>query len=358
MQKVTAKSQYMGRKMGNLAMVACRRGTRRRKIKKVLLVEPPRTTPIKHLRRTRPTAQPPLGPAYIAAVLEKEGYEVRILDAIIEDPNCRAGKQIDDRFIRFGLEDQQLEKAIEEFKPDIVGASCIVSAKYNDAINVCRLAKKVNPEIVTVMGGAHPTMTVNSTLQDSALDYVMIGEADFSTLGWIRWLEGKRNESELDGVGTKVGGKVQIYPKKEFIQNLDEIPFPARHLLKLEKYWEINLPHGETTRSPWTTIVTSRGCPATCIYCSAQLLWGNRYRGRSAENVLAEIYLGIHKTRFSIRRSHFAVDQSRTLGTKVLTNRMFSAYPSWWAASATRSTAMCDRVAWLRTLARPRTLGS
>lgn len=290
--------------------------TRRgRKINRVLLVEPPRTAPIEHMERTRPTAQPPLGPAYIAAVLEKNGYEVKILDAIIEDPNCRTGKRINDKFIRIGLEDHKIAEIIREFKPDIVGASCIVSAKYYDAINICKIAKSISKDIITVMGGAHPTMTWEKTITDPDLDYIMIGEADFSTLIWIRWLEGKVDEAELDGVAMKVNGETKHYPKKGYIQDLDKVPFPARHLLKLDKYWDVNLPHGEATRSPWTTIITSRGCPATCIYCSAQLLWGKKYRGRSAENVLAEIKFLIDTygiKELLIEDDNFSFDKKRT----------------------------------------------
>jgi len=284
-------------------------------IKKILLVEPPRTMTGSVLRKTRPTVQPPIGIAYIAAVLENNNYEVKLLDCIVEDVNCAVGIDIGNDIFRFGITDDQIEKFIIDFAPDVIGVSCIVSLKYEDAKNICRIAKKVNPEIITIMGGAHPTLNAESVIADANLDYIVLGEGDYSCLDLIRYIEGKISIEELDGIVMKSSGAVRIVPKTKFIENLDLIPFPARHLLPIDKYWQINLPHGEATRSPWSTMITSRGCPASCIYCSAQLLWGKKYRGRSAENVLNEIRslikdYGIKE--LLIEDDNFTFDKKRT----------------------------------------------
>lgn len=283
---------------------------------KIFLIEPPKTVSVDLMKRSRPTAQPPLGLAYIAAILEQNNYDVRILDCIIEDPNCAVGTKIDDGIVRFGLSDTDIAKHIKDFDPDIVGVSAVLSIKYRDAKNVCRIAKEVNPNIITIMGGAHPTSNIN-VLDDPNLDYIVGGEGDYSCLELIQYLEGKRDISTLDGIGMKIDGKIKVIPKTKFIQNLDELPFPARHLLPIEKYWKVNLPHGESTRTPWTSIVTSRGCPGSCFYCSAHMLWGRRYRSRSVENVLREIKMlidtyGIRE--LLIEDDNFTFDKARTGG--------------------------------------------
>ena len=287
-----------------------------RKIKRILLVDPPRTTPIENAKKTRPNSQPPLGLACLAAVLEKHGYEVQIVDAIIEDAlSGTAGVPLGNGLLRYGLDDANIEKYIKSFKPDIVGVSCIFTAKYNDAKNVCRIAKNVFPDCITVMGGAHPTNKPHDVLQDSNLDFVVLGEADYSFLELIQYIEGKIGFDGLDGIGMKIDDKITIIPKKRFIDNLDELPFPARHLLPIDKYWKINLPGGEATRTPWTVISTSRGCPASCIYCSASLMWGKKYRPRSSANVLKEIELLIKD--YGIKEvllydDNFSLDKKRT----------------------------------------------
>ena len=260
-----------------------------REIKKILLVDPPRTAPEENLKRTRPTVQSPLGILYVAAVLEKNGYEVKILDAVIEAENPAVPVVIEKGVARFGLNDKEIESYIREFAPDVIGVSCVLSVKYNDARNICKIAKKYDPDCPTIMGGGHPTQYTTKVLQDPNLDYVVIGEGEFSTLELIQYLEGEISLNALDGIGMKNDGKVKIIPKTKFIENLDDIPFPARHLVPMEKYSKVNMPHGETTRTPWATIFTSRGCPASCFYCGSHVLWGRRYRGRSAENVLEEI---------------------------------------------------------------------
>lgn len=281
---------------------------------KILLIEPPKTISASLMKRARPTAQPPLGLAYIAAVLENAGHEVQILDSIIEDAHCATGTDIGSGMVRYGLNDDKIAKVIGDFYPDVVGVSAGLSIKYKDAKNVCRIAKEVMPSCTTIMGGAHPTSNP-SVLDDPNLDFTVLGEGDYACLELIEYLQGKRRFDMLDGIGMKVGGQIKIIPKTQFIMNLDLLPFPARHLLPIEKYWKVNLPHGESTRTPWTSIVTSRGCPGSCIYCSAHMLWGKRYRARSSENVLREIKMLIDTygiKELLIEDDNFTFDKART----------------------------------------------
>lgn len=278
-----------------------------------MLIEPPRTLKKEVAEKTRPSAYPPIGLAYIAAVLEKAGYNVTILDTIIENISYVHGKPIDDKFVKFGLPDIEIEKKIKELKPDVVGVSCPVSIKYNDAKNICRIAKKVNPNCITIMGGIHPTIVQGEVLKEKDIDYIIIGEGEQSFLELMNYIKGDLKLSELDGIGLKIKDKIEIIPKTRYIENLDTLPFPAWHLLPMEKYWEVNLPIGESIRDRWIPILTSRGCPASCIYCSIRLTVGKNYRARTAENVLDEIKYLIDK--YSINELHI-VDDNFTANKK------------------------------------------
>jgi len=287
-----------------------------KKINKVLLIEPPKTVAKELMKNARPTVQPPIGLTYIAALLEANKYNVKILDAIIEDPLCWKGTMLDENTLRFGLTNDQIRQVIFEYQPDVVGVSCVISIKYNDAKNICKIAKEVMPDCITIMGGAHPTFNIEAVLSDPNLDGVVMGEGDISCLEMIQYFEGKLGHDKLDGVAFKENKELVVIPKTRYIQDLDSLPFPARRLLPLSRYWEINLPHGEATRTPWTTIVTSRGCTASCIYCSAGLLWGKKYRARSAENVLKEIDFLVNNygiKELLIEDDNFTLNKQRTI---------------------------------------------
>jgi len=256
----------------------------KRKIKKVLLIQPPFT-----IERTIPKgAQPPLGLAYIAAILEQNGYIVNIIDAIVEGFDSDA--KVDEKRIRYGLSFNELKERIRKSSPDLVGVSCPFTIQLNNANKVCKITKEVNPKIFTVMGGAHPTNMPKKVLEDKAIDIVAIGEADYTFLEIIKAIEKGKTFDHIDGIAFRSNKKIKINPKTKYIENLDELPFPARHLLHMKKYFRLNKPHGISYRkSPNTSIITSRGCPSNCIFCSIHTIWGRKFRARSPENVIAEI---------------------------------------------------------------------
>jgi magnesium-protoporphyrin IX monomethyl ester (oxidative) cyclase len=252
-------------------------------IKKILLIQPPCTLSKSYTKEI----QPPLGLAYIAAVLEKD-YEVKVLDAAVE--GWHTEKPLTRDIIRYGLSFDQIKQRVKEFSPDMVGISCLFSMQADNAHMIANIAKRVDKNIVTVMGGAHPTVLAEKVLADHDVDYVVIGEGEQTIIDLIRALNQQQDLSKVDGLGYKKEEQVIINPKTRFIQDLDSLPFPARHLLSMDKYFEINMPHGVTTRrSPNTSMITSRGCPAQCIFCAIHPIWGKKFRARSAENVIKEI---------------------------------------------------------------------
>lgn len=230
---------------------------------------------------------PPLGIAYIASIL-KNDYIVKLLDATAE--GYRNEKIIDSDRIRFGLSYKAIEREIEQFYPDVLGITCLYSSQFPSVIKICRIGKKINQEMITVTGGTHPTYMFSVCLEHRELDFIVLGEGERTFRELIQRLKSGKELNNIDGLAYRNNGEICVQPKRELINNLDEILYPARDLLPMEKYFSINVPMGITSRRRQSTsLITSRGCPMHCTFCSSFRFWGNRYRTRDPENIIGEI---------------------------------------------------------------------
>jgi magnesium-protoporphyrin IX monomethyl ester (oxidative) cyclase len=252
---------------------------------KVLLINPPATVPVDW--KTRVGICPPLGLAYLAASLLRAGHEVKILDALAEAGDGWLA-HTPGKLMRWGMMDWQISARIRKFAPDMVGVTCPFSAREVDAINVCRLAKEVNPAIVTVVGGAHPTCAPERFLRSQYVDRVVLGEGEEAILA----------------VCGSPGGRGTIRAQR--VAALDTLPLPARHLLPMDRYLWTRSPHSGYKQRPFTSIITSRGCPNRCTFCVIRQIWGPRVRYRSPESVLAEIDRLVDK--YGVKEVHFEDD--------------------------------------------------
>jgi magnesium-protoporphyrin IX monomethyl ester (oxidative) cyclase len=165
----------------------------------------------------------------------------------------------------------------------------------------------VNNEIITILGGAHPSAVPDEMLSDKNVDFVVIGEGELILRKLLEYIEVKKSVWEIEGIGFKRDGSIQVNGRKEYAANLDDLPFPYWDIFPLKKYYEINNPHGSPAkRLPFLPVITSRGCPFECIFCSVHNVWGRVYRARSAENVLSELsYL---TDKFGVREILFEDD--------------------------------------------------
>lgn len=254
------------------------------RIKKALLFIPPAFT-FKDDLDINPL--PSLGLGYIAAVLQKAGVEVKIVDALMMGWHNRV--KVQDNIIRIGLNFKDIQKIIEDYAPDMVGVNSLFTKQRQNAHEIYRLAKEVNPDIVMVAGGAHPTVLPEMVLADDNVDFVVLGEGENTILDIIKIIEGKENNLQLDGIGLKKDGKSVVFPKTKFIQDIDSIPLPAWDVMNLESYFGLKSSHGRRHHSRFMPIMTSRGCGAGCTFCSAHRVWGKRYRMRSCENIVEEM---------------------------------------------------------------------
>lgn len=269
---------------------------------RVLLINPPRNL----INYKTQFISPPLGLAYIAPVLEREGIEVSILDAIAE--GFYNIERIENDIYKCGLSWDEIEQRIREYRPNIIGVSCMFTARFANALQISKIAKKVNKSIITVLGGMHPSTCPHQVLQYESIDFIIIGEGEKSFLSLVRQLGVPSNDlSKIKGLGYRNNGRITINPEKDFIEDLDEIPLPARHLLPMERYFQINTGRDSlSTEKRQTSLITSRGCPYHCTFCSAIALWGRKWRKRSAENVLQEIEQLVRK--YKIKEISFEDD--------------------------------------------------
>ncbi len=163
------------------------------------------------------------------------------------------------------------------------------------------------------MGGAPPTVCPELVLADANIDYVVIGEGELTFMDLIKHMEGAKGMEEIDGIGYRQDGRPVIKPRVRYIEDMDSLPFPARHLLNMEAYYTLKESHGFRKKRKYSPIITSRGCPFKCVFCTAHKVWGRGYRKRSPENVIREMVE--MKEKFGIEELMFE-DDNVTLDVK------------------------------------------
>jgi len=250
---------------------------------KVLLIQPPQLIFDKNVKR----CVPPLGVAYIAAVLEKDNFDVKILDSYVEgfDNETPSGD-----FTLVGLSWDEIKKIITDFNPEYVGISGMFDTQDKSVLNTCKITKEVNPKIKIFVGGSHPTYNAEQVLGNKDIDYVILNEAEYTVRDLLNKFVKNEEISGIDGLGFKQNGEIKVNRNIKWIMNLDELPMPARHLLPMEKYLKLNLNHSSfTLKNRVTQIVGSRGCTAKCIFCTSVKFWGDIFRVRDPKLVVDEI---------------------------------------------------------------------
>ncbi|CAD7848695.1 hypothetical protein JY97_15135 [Alkalispirochaeta odontotermitis] len=270
-------------------------------IEKILLLVPPAISS-KIVRDVNPL--PPIGLGYLASVIREEGLQVNICDCLLQGWNQE--EEISKNLIKVGLSDYQIAKVLMEYDPDIVGVSCQFSRQNQIYHRLFKLIKNTNRDIITIAGGSHVTVCPEEILKDENCDYIILGEGEVSIRQFIHAVTKRYKFNEIDGFGWKENGVVKINKKQSWIKDLDTISWPAYDLIGLEKYFGIERSHGKRKKERFCPIITSRGCPANCTFCSAKKVWGKKFRVRSIENVINEMkYL---KKEFGIEEILFEDD--------------------------------------------------
>jgi radical SAM superfamily enzyme YgiQ (UPF0313 family) len=252
-------------------------------------------------------AQVPLGAAYLAAALERQGFEVSILDAICEGFE-RVRPERGGRY-SYGLEVGEIISRVLKDSPDVVGVSCTSSLQYGYARSIAEGFRRQGPAPLLAIGGAHASALPEEVVGKGPFDLAVIGEAEETFPEALKLIE----QGDLDDLRAIPGlcfegieGLVRTRGVG-VVENLDSLPLPARHLLPMDRYAQLEAWHDATVKNrPATQLITSRGCPAKCSFCSVHNTMGGRYRGRSVDSVIAELME--LRDRWGIREVQFEDD--------------------------------------------------
>ena len=234
--------------------------------------------------------EPPLGLASIAAVLERENYQVEILDAN-------------------ALRLSESEAAKEIGNVDIIGITAITSF-INSATQVAKEIKKEKPSSTVIVGGAHVTVLPEETLRNvPEIDIVVRGEGEETVVELYEALKSSVSLQNVRGITYRDNGMIKSTPMRPPIADMDSLPFPAYHLLPLHRY-KLHPPYGR--KLPFMAMITSRGCPYNCLFCS-NTVFGQKFRSHSPQRIASEVqYLG---EKFKIKEIAFC-DDTFTLDKK------------------------------------------
>jgi anaerobic magnesium-protoporphyrin IX monomethyl ester cyclase len=280
---------------------------------KVLLMHPPYYTLFNVDRRH----EIPLGLLYIAAVLREGGYDVSVynpdtLTSWLPRDLTKHQSQFDYSEYRRNLADPKgmawvkLKSVLEEVKPDVVGVG-FLTMSYTSAGRTVDIVKALNRNALLIGGGVGATIMPSETLDNAGFDYAVRGEGEHTMLELLDTLRDGGDMHKVKGVSFRDNGGIVHNPDREYIKNIDELPFPARDLL---------LQRGYYTPRDFGKIISSRGCPFDCNFCACRIAWGNTYRFRSPENVVDEIGR-VHDTygtrSFSFLDDTFYHDEERVL---------------------------------------------
>lgn len=231
---------------------------------RVLLINPPwvihRRT---NVWKSVASVMPPLGLAWLAAWLERDGHQVQILDAHAEGLSA----------------DDVPGRVAERGSFDLIGLTATTPLIRN-ALEIVRRVKVASPTTRIVLGGVHPTVLPEEVLAEPAVDVVVRGEGEV-TLGE---LAGEKPLDQVDGISYRVDGRIIHNRDRALIADLDSLPLPAYHLLPMSKYRPAA---GAAKRTPATSMLATRGCPGRCTFCYR--IFGNRLRCRSGQRVAEEV---------------------------------------------------------------------
>lgn len=239
---------------------------------KVLILNPPDENGIGFVREGRCEQRLssyqyvllPVSLTSIAAVLKQKNIKVKIIDAIAENINW--GK---------------LKAKIKKFNPEFIILN-VSTVTFKSDMKIAQRIKKIIPQVHLSSIGVHVTVLPEETLSNS-VDSVIRREPEITALELVKALSQGKNLKDIKGISYKKGEKIIHNPDRPYIEDLDSLPFPARDLVKNEKYLMA------MSNEPHTVLLSSRGCTNNCIFCTARQYYGQQLRLRSAKNVALEM---------------------------------------------------------------------
>lgn len=237
----------------------------------------------------------PVGLSYLSAcVKDQPRRDVRIMDCG-EDSLSRA----------------RLIETITQCRPHVIGAT-VYTYNATDILDFLQAVKHRDPSIITVVGGPHPTALPEAMAKYPSVDVVVRGEGEITFQALIERLEKRESYHDLDGIAYCSDGKVTVNRPRDFIRDLDTLPFPMWQDLPIETYTHPDYGHPRMNKKNFINMLATRGCPFHCIFCGAADVWGRKVRKHSPARIAQEMQIlhekhGVHSIRFA--DSTFTIDR-------------------------------------------------
>jgi B12 binding domain/Radical SAM superfamily len=291
---------------------------------KILLIKPPI-----HSFRVQIGRHAPIGLLYLAGAVRSTGHDVEIFDALAYTAENRVVSAADAgpadlrkiashprmrHLVHWGAGWEAMSDAIRRASPDVIGISCMFTPYYETAYRAARLARELVPNAVILLGGSHPTVAYRHAVEEAAFDAIVLGEGERKFLRLLDCLESGVPITSVPGVVARCGPRrcecpagsteIHVNDMPDWIDDLESIAPPATDLVDFADYGGSG------------TLITSRGCPFSCSFCTVHATVGKSFRSRSADSVADEIehYIRDHGVRrFRIEDDNFTMDRTRVL---------------------------------------------
>ncbi len=258
---------------------------------KICLVHPP----VEDFYSTSIRRQP-LGLLYISSALKNAGHDVSFI-------NCHTPakkimplppefqylkKHMHHRkyhnfpfkyYYRFGMSQQEIRRQLKEADAEMYMISSLFTTYYQEAVEIISILKKVKPGAIITAGGYHAALYPGYFLNDCGIDFVITGEGETAAVKLAGYLSGKINIGDVPNLAYKDGSGIKQTDK--YYNDINDIPLPDRDLLKKRDM--------KAYKKNFISMITSRGCPNRCEFCTGRAIWGTSYRTRDAGTVITEI---------------------------------------------------------------------
>ena len=219
----------------------------------------------------------PVSLLYLGGMLEAAGVPVKIMDGQCDD-----------------LSEGSLVRMIDEMKPAFVGITMLTPTSF-DAHKIAAIVKKHKPNLYVLAGGTHPTVLPEEVMEDRNIDLIAISESEHTLMEVYEILTNGGQPSDLKGVPGiwyRDGEEAVKTADRPLFSDLDKLPLPMWHGVKMDLYHQV--PDSSFAR-PMRVMMSSRGCPFKCIFCSARQVSGFKYRAHSADRVVEEMEILVNK---------------------------------------------------------------
>jgi len=253
----------------------------------------------------------PLGLLYLATYSgqkireNKIDIEIKILDAQLE--GAEEALKVKQGF-RSGMDNESFRQFLKSYEPQVVGLSNKFTSHTTDVLEMTQIVKELFPQSIVVLGGVNATLAHLALINDKNIDIVVRNEGEETFWQILESIYRKKDFCNI--LGSTAKNKTQeitVNLNRDFVDNLDQIPFPDRSLVDYGRYINNDKLYFTTKNKPVGTVISSRGCVFDCVFCSTKAMWQQKWRGRSPRDVVDEIEYLVNN--YKIKEIAFQDDQ-------------------------------------------------